>query len=183
MLRPIIETLCAKREILSLWKALPVSLQMLSTPIGLAGFVVFILLFFSICLIQSNLLPPLTNQHSFYIIKIIVYLFFTLSLITIVLFFAVHIAILKTPKVVTNSSSEVNKSAGQTKSIADKKIDDGDKLRKFWKPYDLNININNQNAIKNWMRANNINDLSITSFIYSDTLSEARAQAVKDLSL
>ena len=95
---------------------------------------------------------------------------------------------------IVGAVSEVNKSAGQTKAAADKKIDDiftgnylkdiaGDKLRKFWKPDGSNANTNNANAIVNWMKEHNILNLSITKFIRSDIFPDARAQAVEDLSL
>ena len=59
----------------------------------------------------------------------------------------------------------------------------GNKLRKFWKPNGLSIDTDNEDIIKKWMTKHNLNGLSITGFIRSDVLFDARAKAVKELSL
>ena len=59
----------------------------------------------------------------------------------------------------------------------------GNKLRTFWKPDGTNINDDNQTAIRNWMRENNVDTLSLTFFLRSELFADARAKAVKDLGL
>jgi hypothetical protein len=59
----------------------------------------------------------------------------------------------------------------------------GDTLRKFWKPDGTNIDAGNEAKLKAWMKENQLEHVSITSFLYGDTFSEARAKAITDLKL
>ncbi len=59
----------------------------------------------------------------------------------------------------------------------------GDLIRKFWKPDGRNINRKNQQAIRNWLTKNNINEPSITFFLRSELFAHFRNQFVADLNL
>ncbi|MGA2240319.1 MAG: hypothetical protein ABSH06_16015 [Thermodesulfobacteriota bacterium] len=59
----------------------------------------------------------------------------------------------------------------------------GDILRNFWKPDATNIDAGNEAKLKAWMKKNQLENVSITSFLYGDIFSEARAKAVTDLKL
>lgn len=85
----------------------------------------------------------------------------------------------------------VSESSGAQKNKADKKIESilegtyikdlaGDKLRAFWKP-DGEINKTNETKIKEWMQANNLQNVSIASFIRNKVFEEARVQAVNEI--
>lgn len=85
----------------------------------------------------------------------------------------------------------VSESSGEQKAKADKKIESilegayikdlaGDKLRAFWKP-DGTINTTNETKINQWMQANSLQNVSITSFIRNKIFEEARVQAVNEI--
>ena len=64
-----------------------------------------------------------------------------------------------------------------------KKDEAGDTLRSFWKPDGTTINAQNQTKLREWMRANAVDPLSIAFFIRNEMFADARVQAVKDLNL
>lgn len=66
-----------------------------------------------------------------------------------------------------------------------KKDEAGDKLRRFWKPDGVTKNAANEAKLKAWMTNNGLDTSagSITFFIRSDVLAEARAKAVKELNI
>lgn len=85
----------------------------------------------------------------------------------------------------------VSESSGEQKNEADEKIERilegsyikdlaGDKIRAFWKP-DGEINATNEAKIKQWMQANNLQNVSITSFTRNKIFEEARVKAVNDI--
>ena len=87
-----------------------------------------------------------------------------------------------------NAISELS---GAQKVKADKKIEGilegsyikdlaGDKLRAFWKP-DGAINTTNETKIKQWMQKNDLQNVSITSFIRNKIFEEARVEAVNEI--
>jgi hypothetical protein len=53
-------------------------------------------------------------------------------------------------------------------------------LRRFWKPDGININTDNEAALKKWMAENDV-DTSITFFLVVEKFAAKRAQAVKEL--
>lgn len=59
------------------------------------------------------------------------------------------------------------------------------KLIRFWKPGGASINSSNENAIKTWMKNNNltVGAGAITNFIYTAEFSDLRVKAVSDLKL
>ncbi len=93
---------------------------------------------------------------------------------------------------VLGAVNEINKQAGELKAEADeeiatilkssyKKDKSGDLIRSFWKPNGKTIDTSNQAIIKAWMKRNKLNNISMTFFLRSEHLSEAREKAVKDI--
>lgn len=85
----------------------------------------------------------------------------------------------------------VSESSGAQKTKADKKIENilegtyikdlaGDKLKAFWKP-DGSINTTNKTKIIQWMQKNDLQNVSITSFIRNKIFEEARVEAVNGI--
>jgi len=85
----------------------------------------------------------------------------------------------------------VSESSGAQKTKADKKIENilegtyikdlaGDKLKAFWKP-DGSINTTNETKIIQWMQKNDLQNVSITSFIRNKIFEEARVEAVNGI--
>ncbi len=57
----------------------------------------------------------------------------------------------------------------------------GELIRKYWKPDGKRINDENASKIRAWMSANGLDNSSITNFIYSEHLRDARNKAIRDL--
>ncbi|GAA0852311.1 hypothetical protein [Aliiglaciecola litoralis] len=93
---------------------------------------------------------------------------------------------------VIGAVNEINKQAGELKAEADEEISmilkssykkdkAGDLIRSYWKPDGKVINTANQDAIKSWMKTNNLDNVSITFFLRSELFSDAREKAVADI--
>lgn len=93
---------------------------------------------------------------------------------------------------VIGAVSKINQQAGEQKTKADeelsiilkssyKKDQAGDLIRKFWKPDGTSVDSANEAIIKNWMKNNQLDNVSITFFIRSTHLSSAREKAIKDI--
>jgi len=88
---------------------------------------------------------------------------------------------------IVGAVNAISESSGEQKVKADKRIERiffkdlaGDRLRFFWKP-DGTINATNETKIKQWMQANQLQNVSITSFIRSRMFEDARAKAVDEI--
>lgn len=92
---------------------------------------------------------------------------------------------------IVGAVNAISESSGEQKAKADKKIESilegsyikdlaGDRLRSFWKP-DGTINATNKTKIKQWMQANELQNVSITLFMRSEMFEDARAKAVDEI--
>jgi hypothetical protein len=88
--------------------------------------------------------------------------------------------------------SEINKASGVKKSEAEAELSNiikgtyqkdkaGDAIRLFWKPDGKTIDASNLGRLKVWMKANGIDNTSITLFMRAQHFEDARAKAVKEI--
>ncbi len=84
--------------------------------------------------------------------------------------------------------------AGAQANAADQKIKavitsgfqkdaEGDRLRVFWKPDGKTVNTENAKKLREWLKENGVDSLSIPFFLRSELFADARKKAVKDLKL
>lgn len=59
----------------------------------------------------------------------------------------------------------------------------GDVLRGFWKPDGENVDALNEQRMREWMKKNNLEEISIITFLRGNLLAEARREAITTLRL
>lgn len=84
------------------------------------------------------------------------------------------------------SGQAVNESGEKLETVIEGKFSDDDPgraLRAFARPDGKTLDPTNRDKLREWMDANGLGDISITSFLYNLKFKEQRIKAVEDLSL
>jgi hypothetical protein len=94
---------------------------------------------------------------------------------------------------IPGSIAGITKTAGASAAASDRELRDivvgyqadaaGALLRAFWKPDGKTIDKVHQTTLRDWLKSNGLDDLSITTFLIGDKYSDARSKAVMDLKL
>ncbi len=94
---------------------------------------------------------------------------------------------------IPGSIAGITKTAGASATASDRELKDivvsykadaaGAVLRSFWKPDGKTIDKVHETTLRNYLKDNGLDDLSITTFIIGDKYSDARSKAVLDLKI